>query len=44
VIALSRYVSLGSLRFGGAAATMLALVAFGVIEPVWLVFGISDHH
>jgi glycerol-3-phosphate acyltransferase PlsY len=42
VIALSRYVSLGSLLGSAAgAATMLALVAFGVIEPVWLVFGIS---
>jgi glycerol-3-phosphate acyltransferase PlsY len=42
VIALSRYVSLGSLVGSAAgAAAMLALVAFGVIEPVWLVFGIS---
>lgn len=42
VAALSRYVSLGSLLGSAAgAAAMLALVAFGVIEPVWLVFGIS---
>jgi glycerol-3-phosphate acyltransferase PlsY len=42
VIALSRYVSLGSLLGSAAgAAVMLALVLFGGLDPVWLVFGIS---
>jgi glycerol-3-phosphate acyltransferase PlsY len=42
VIALSRYVSLGSLLGSAAgAAAMLALVLFGGLDPVWLVFGIS---
>jgi glycerol-3-phosphate acyltransferase PlsY len=42
VIALSRYVSLGSLVGSAAgAAAMLAFVALGALEPVWLVYGIS---
>ena len=42
VIALSRYVSLGSLLGSAAAAgIMLALVLAGIVEPVWLVYGLS---
>lgn len=42
VAALSRYVSLGSL-LGSASgvAVMLALVAFEILDPVWLVYGVS---